>query len=60
MARTGRPPVDNPRIHAVPIRLSADELEALQLAADTAGERVGEYIRRAALAKARRAVRRNG
>ncbi|HJQ00098.1 MAG TPA: hypothetical protein VJ851_00730 [Jatrophihabitans sp.] len=52
--RTGRPPSGNPRTHAVPIRLTDDELTELKTAADRAGMKTGEYIRQKALAAAKR------
>ncbi len=53
--RTGRPPSDNPRTNVVPVRYADDEMKILKAAADKAGLRTGEYIRKKSLAAARRA-----
>ncbi len=44
-ATMGRPRSANPRSHAVPIRLSDTELDAIRAAAAVAGVRVGEWAR---------------
>ena len=54
MARTGRPPIDNPRRHIIPIRLTDDEYDAVLNAARAAGDILGPWIRARAVAAARR------
>lgn len=53
-ARIGRPPADNPRRNAVPIRLADDEYAAIKAAAQRAGQTVGEWARAKLLAAAKR------
>ena len=49
MARTGRPPVTDPRVHTIRYRVTAVELAALTAVADRCGQSVTDYVREMAL-----------
>ena len=49
MARTGRPPVADPRAHIIRYRVTAVELAALTAVASRCGQSVTDYVREMAL-----------
>lgn len=53
--RTGRPKSDNPRSRVVPLRLTEDEHSLIAGAANQDGKPLSEYIRSAAVNKAKKA-----
>lgn len=61
MPPRGRPPVDKPRSNALHIRVTDDDLSAIKRAAELVAAQtgkpksVGDYVRDAAVAKAKRA-----
>lgn len=53
--RTGRPKSENPRNRVMPLRLTEDEHALITAAAGKTGQPASEYVRDAAVAKAKRA-----
>lgn len=52
--RTGRPPIDNPRTEIIRIRFTPDERDALQRAADEAGQPLALWMHDDLLRKRRK------
>lgn len=55
--RTGRPKSDNPRVHVVSIRLTAEEMQLVKQAAGRYDLPTGEWTRSRLLAAAKRALK---